>query len=207
MFSGIIKSVGTVVALERHDDIYRIKVDAPLFSQGARRFVVGDSIAISGVCLTVLSPEGVELRPPFAFDIGTETVRRTNLAALDVGRRVNIEPSLCLGDSLDGHLVQGHVDCVAEVRAIAREGNTFRVELSLPAEIRALVAKKGAVTIDGVSLTVGEVEVDHFAVYVVPHTWQETTMQFYQVGTLVNLEADMIARYLERLLAVGRDQP
>lgn len=196
MFSGIVKGVGTVVAVERQPESFQIAVESSLFTEPQRVFGVGDSIAINGVCLTVVAPG----EPPFRFDISSETLRRTTLGQVAVGDTVNIEPSLRMGDSLDGHLVQGHIDCVTAVTAIAAEGNTYRVEFDIPAPIRRLLAPKGAITIDGVSLTVGEVGPERFSVYIVPHTWGATTMQSYAVGRAVNVEADMIARYLERLL-------
>lgn len=203
MFSGIVKGIGSVVEVERHEERYRIAVESPLFrdaSLAGRHFAVGDSIAINGVCLTVIEPEAGALQPPFRFDISSETLRRTTLGKVAVGTQLNIEPSLRMGDSLDGHLVQGHVDCVTAVTAIAEEGNTFRVEFALPETLKRLIAPKGSITLDGISLTVGEVGAAHFSVYIVPHTWKATTMHSYVVGDLVNVEADMIARYLERLL-------
>ena len=200
MFSGIVKGIGSVVGVERQQDRFQIAVESPVFVDPSRHFVVGDSIAINGVCLTVIEPERGVLQQPFCFDISSETLRRTTLARVEVGTKLNIEPSLRMGDSLDGHLVQGHIDCVTAVTSIAAEGNTFRVEFALPATLKRLIAPKGAITLDGISLTVGEVGAEHFSVYIVPHTWNATTMHGYAVGSLVNVAADMIARYLERLL-------
>ncbi len=200
MFSGIVKALGTIVEIERQAELSRVTIDSPLFRSGERVFGVGDSIAVSGVCLTVVTLDGRAPTAPFLFDVGSETLRKTTLSGAKPGQLVNLEPSLRMGDSLDGHLVQGHVDCVATVRSVVQEGNTFRVEIGLPAPLRPLVAPKGAITVDGVSLTVGEVGAESFSVYVVPHTWQVTTMQGYEAGTAVNLEGDMIARYLQRLL-------
>ena len=194
MFTGIIKHLGVLQSIALSGDAATISISSPFFSPSSQK--VGDSVAINGVCLTVTNVRDGQAE----FDLATETLRCSTLGELHVGAQLNLESSLKLGDSLDGHLVQGHVDAVGEVVSIAREDNTYRVELTLPQEIRALVAAKGSVTINGVSLTVGEAEESSFSVYVIPHTWQESNFKFLAVGERVNLEADCVARYVKRVL-------
>ncbi len=194
MFTGIIKHLGEVQSVALSDEAATIVFSSPFFSPTTQK--IGDSVAINGVCLTV-----TKLRDGQAeFDLATETLRCSTLGELIVGAQVNLESSLKLGDSLDGHLVQGHVDAVGEVLSVVREDNTHRLEVTLPQEIRPLVAAKGSVTINGVSLTVGEASDNSFSVYVIPHTWEETNFKFLAVGERVNLEADCVARYVKRVL-------
>jgi riboflavin synthase len=197
MFSGIIRSVGRV--LEQTD------------LGGDRRWVVGfgdaavgplaigGSIAVSGVCLTV-----VDARPDrFAVDVSSETLRVTTFGTLGVGARVNLEPPLKIGDPLDGHLVSGHVDGVGEVVDLAPAARSTTVRIRLPGELSRYVAQKGSVAVDGVSLTVNRVRDDTFDVNVIPHTQAVTVIGEYRRGAAVNIEVDIIARYLERLGSAG----
>lgn len=196
MFSGIIREMGTVVHLETGDEKAVLGIKAPMFAaDSADPFGLGDSVAISGVCLTV-----VKLADGSAwFDLASETRRKTTLGLLEPGSIVNLERSLRFGERLDGHLVQGHVEAVGEVLSREDEGNTFRFLFSLPPAVAPYVAPKGSICIDGVSLTVGEVSSESFAVYIIPHTMKMTTFDKYRQGTKVNLESDCIARYLEQL--------
>lgn len=203
MFSGIVQERGRVV-----DEVTSIlRVRAKLFGRQERALGVGDSISVSGVCLTIR-----ELSYDIAtFDLATETRRKTILGGLRAGDNVNLEPGLRLGESLDGHLVLGHVDTVCEVLSVADEGeNTKRVTLSLPEETARYIVQKGSVALDGVSLTVGEVSKNSFAVYLIPYTLSVTTLQDLHSGRRLNLEADCVARYLEKLAlpyARAEDKP
>ena len=198
MFTGIVLDVGQVAAREVRG------VDARLVIATTKLdltdTVVGDSISVQGVCLTVVS-----LTPDsFAADVSHETLSLTTLGELNAGSSVNLEPALRAGDRLGGHLVSGHVDGVAHVSATSLDGDSLRVRVTVPSELARYIARKGSVTIDGVSLTVNEVEGATFGVNLIPHTQAVTTLGRLQAGTRVNLEVDQMARYAERLLGAER---
>ena len=195
MFTGIVQDIGRVVSREmRGVDARLVIATKQLDLKGT---VVGDSISVQGVCLTVTSLDGES----FSADVSHETLSLTTLGALDAGSPVNLEPALRAGDRLGGHLVSGHVDGVAHVAATGRDGDSLRVTVTVPAELARYIARKGSVTVDGVSLTVNEVEGATFGVNLIPHTQAVTTLGRLQAGTRVNLEVDQMARYAERLLA------
>jgi len=158
---------------------------------------IGDSISVQGVCLTVTSLTG----DSFSADVSHETLSLTTLGQLEVGSAVNLEPALRAGDRLGGHLVSGHVDGVAHVASTGRDGDSLRVQVTVPGDLARYIAKKGSVTLDGVSLTVNEVEGSTFGVNLIPHTQLVTTLGQLQPGTRLNLEVDQMARYVERLVA------
>ena len=162
-----------------------------------REWPIGASIAVNGVCLTAIELDAQS----FVADLSVETLRVTTFGELAAGAPVNLEPALRLGDSLDGHLVSGHVDGIGRVTALATEGRGQRLEIAVPADLSRYVARKGSVAVDGVSLTVNGVGTNSFDVMIVPHTQSATIIQHYEVGTAVNIEVDIVARYLERLLA------
>jgi len=174
----------------------RLRVTVP--DDLAARLSVGASLAVAGVCLTVVEPieDGTAL-----FEVSPETLRRTTLSELRLGSEVNLEPALRLGDALGGHWVQGHVDGVGEVVSIAPLGEHREVRFNLPEDLRASVVEKGSITVDGVSLTVVDAFDDGFTVPVIPHTCEVTTLGTRQPGDEVNLEVDVTAKYVERLLA------
>ena len=192
MFTGIIRSKGRLLAAEIRVGGGRLLVDAPELPVRA-----GDSVAVEGVCLTVTEAEGGRLR----FDLAVETLSRTTLGELPVGRPLNLEPSLRLEDALDGHLMMGHVDAVATVRAREPEGDGERLTLDLPQELTHLVAYKGSLAVNGVSLTVAGLDGQAASFALVPFTLEETTLSLLQPGQRVNVEADPIARYVARLLS------
>lgn len=191
MFTGIVRELGRVVS--RRDD-GRLEVDAPAT---AAVTAVGDSVAIDGVCLTAIAVSGTRL----AFDAVPETLRRSALGRLSAGDPVNVEPALRAGEPLGGHLVQGHVDAVGTVRSVEQEGEGARVWFDAPAAVVRLCVEKGSVTVAGVSLTVAALDDDGFEVALVPHTLAATTLGALAPGDEVNLEADVLAKYVERLLA------
>ncbi|OFW60585.1 MAG: riboflavin synthase subunit alpha [Actinobacteria bacterium RBG_16_64_13] len=198
MFTGLVEEVGVVRRMERRGEGGRLSVQAQVVLEGAK---LGDSIAVSGACLTV-----VDLRQGgFTVDCMPETLRQTTLGSAAGGDRVNLERSLAVGGRMGGHLVLGHVDAVAEVLAVERAGAAWGVRFSLPAEIRACIAPKGSVAIDGISLTVIGVDEDGFEVGIIPHTLKETTLGWVQAGLRVNVEADVLARYVQRALDVRRE--
>src|SRR5256885_1071135 len=172
----------------------RLTIEGPETARGVQ---LGDSVAIDGVCLTVVACDDEAL----SFDAVPETLGRTALAALEEGSKVNVEPALRAGDALGGHYVQGHVDGVGAVRSVEPEGEGARVWLDAPSEILRYAVEKGSVTVDGVSLTVAELDDGGFAVALVPHTLAATTLGALERGRPVNLEADVLAKYVERLVA------
>lgn len=197
MFTGIVRERGAVVAVHGGEDGIRLEVEAPFSAAGA---AVGDSIALDGVCLTVVERDGSRL----AFEAVPETLRRTALGRLEAGDEVNVEPALRAGDPLGGHLVQGHVDGVGRVRSVELEGDGRRVWIDAPEAVLRYCVEKGSIALAGVSLTVAAVDADGFAVALVPHTLAATTLGALAPGDEVNLEVDVLAKYVERLLAQAR---
>ncbi|WP_285113950.1 riboflavin synthase [Leifsonia sp. fls2-241-R2A-40a] len=199
MFTGIIEELGEVTAVERTDDAARITVRGPLAVSDARH---GDSISVSGVCLTVIDKDA----EGFTADVMAETLAMSTLDGVQPGRRVNLERAAQVGDRLGGHIVQGHIDGTSTILAIT-DGSAWRVvRLSLDPEHAPLVARKGSIAIDGVSLTVSEVgggrEDGWFEVSLIPETLAATTLGDRAVGDRVNIETDILARHVERMLAL-----
>jgi riboflavin synthase len=195
MFAGIVSAVGRIVSSEPHGDGLRLRIHAE--ELGLEDVKVGDSIALAGICHTVVARSGV------AFDVDTSKATLAVTAGLEAGREVNLEKSLRLADRIDGHLVSGHVDGVGTVTAFDELGGSARLEIEAPAELARYIARKGSIAVDGVSLTVNAVDGARFEINVIPHTRAVTTLGNLAVGTRVNLEVDMIARYVERLAAFG----
>ena len=196
MFTGIVRERGRVVAVEADGQGARLRLAAP---GAAAQAALGDSVAIAGVCLTVVAVDGDEL----AFDAVAETLQRSSLGRLRAGDPVNVEPALRVGEPLGGHYVQGHVDGVGRVRALALEGESVRMFFDAPSEVLRYCVEKGSVAVEGVSLTITEVDRRGFGVALVPHTLAETTLGSLEPGAEVNLEADVLAKYVERLVARG----
>jgi riboflavin synthase len=198
MFTGLIEGMGRVIEVEprRGSSGYAIEPDRPM-----EGLAEGESIAVDGVCLTVAGLRG----NGFLMDAIAETLSRTTLGELAPGSRVNLERALRLGDRLGGHLVQGHVDGTAAVTEIRRDGDDHRVRIDLPAELERLVAFKGSIALAGVSLTVSELGPSWFEVALIPVTLAVTTLGALRVGTRLNVEVDLLARYLERLAGQDRD--
>lgn len=194
MFTGIIQAVGSIAQIEKKggDAWLRINADALEMNDVQR----GDSIAVSGVCLTVTEHSA----SGFTADVSGETLMRTTLGNLNTGSRVNLEKALLPTSRMGGHLVSGHVDAVADVLERRAEARSVRFRIQAPATLARYIAGKGSVCLDGVSLTVNKVEGPLFEVNIVPHTLQSTTLSEFQPGCRVNLEVDLIARYLERLM-------
>src|SRR5262245_21084159 len=193
MFTGIVQSVGRVRTLNPRGGDVEMVFEAP--GLGLDRVAIGDSIAVSGCCLTVTRLDG----DAFAADVSRETLDVTTLGEWRVGDPVNLEKALCAGQPLGGHYVSGHVDAVAVIAGLSDDGRSTRVQFDLPVALARYVARKGSVAIDGVSLTVNEVAGARFGVNLIPHTLTVTTLGRHRVGARVNVEVDMIARYLERL--------
>jgi riboflavin synthase len=193
MFTGIVREVGRVVAVEGGPEGQTLVVRAPETAAGT---AVGDSVAIGGVCLTAESVDGDRIR----FHAVAETLRRTSLGRLAEGADVNVEPALRAGEPLGGHYVQGHVDGLGAIGSVEAEGEGLRVVVEAPPEILRYCVEKGSITVDGVSLTVAELLEDAFAVALVPHTLAATTLAALEPGDGLNLEADVLAKYVARLL-------
>ena len=193
MFTGIIQDLGRVAAREARGVDGRLTIATQRLDLS--RVSIGDSICVQGVCLTVTSLDG----SAFTADVSHETLSLTTLGELQTGAPVNLEPSLRAGDPLGGHLVSGHVDGVAEVKVANRDGDSLRVTIAAPRALARYIARKGSVTVDGVSLTVNEVSGETFGVNLIPHTQAVTTLGGLRAGARVNLEIDTVARYVERL--------
>ena len=195
MFTGIVQDVGQVKTLEAVGGDTRITVAAQRLD--LRTVNVGDSICVQGCCVTVIAREGAV----FQADLSRETLSLTTLGALRPGTPVNLEPALRAGDPLGGHLVSGHVDGIATVSARSADARSVRLQFDAPADLARYIARKGSVAVDGVSLTVNDVDGTAFGVNLIPHTLAVTTLGALEVGSSVNLEVDPIARYVERLMA------
>jgi riboflavin synthase len=193
MFTGIIRERGRVAAVEQGGGNVRLRLEAPLT---AAQVAIGDSVAVNGVCLTAVTVEDGAL----AFDAVPETLRRSSLGRLEPGDEVNVEPALRVGDPLGGHYVQGHVDGVGRIRSADPVGDDVIMWVDAAPELLRYLVEKGSVTVEGVALTVTEVDEQGFAVALVPHTLAETTLASLAAGDAVNLEVDVLAKYVERLL-------
>jgi riboflavin synthase len=194
MFTGIVESLGKVRRIIRSGEDATIVVDCADMDLGAA--AIGDSIAVNGVCLTAVALG----RDEFSADVSAETLSRTTLKELGPGDAVNLEQALLPTTRLGGHLVSGHVDGVGRIVSRHDDGRSVRFDIEAPARLGRYIAEKGSVCVDGVSLTVNAVEGARFAVNIVPHTGQRTTFGMYRIGDRVNIEVDILARYLERLL-------
>ena len=193
MFTGIVRELGRVVSAETDGGGLALVVEAP---ETAGALAVGDSISIDGVCLTAETVTNGRV----SLHAVPESLARSTLGSLAAGDRVNVEPPLRAGDPLGGHYVQGHVDAVARVRSVEQEGDGLRVSFEAPREILRYLVEKGSVTVDGVSLTVAELSEEAFAVALVPHTLAATTLATLEPAQRVNVEVDVLAKYVERLL-------
>lgn len=194
MFTGIIQAVGKIEKIEQKAGDSRFKINVGELDMDD--VALGDSIACNGVCLTAVE----FTRDYYIADVSAESLKLTTLGQIEVGAAVNLEKALTPTTRLGGHLVSGHVDGIGEVVAIKNEARSVQYEVRVPAELSKYIAKKGSITVDGVSLTVNEIGNNSFNLNLVPHTLQQTTAKQYQVGSRVNLEVDLLARYLERLL-------
>jgi riboflavin synthase len=194
VFTGIVRELGVVDTASGGGDGARLRIAAPKTAAAAR---LGDSVAVNGVCLTVVSVEDGSL----SFDAVPETLSRTTLGRLTAGERVNVEPALRAGEPLGGHIVQGHVDGVGRIRAVDPEGAGARIEVEPPPELLRYCVEKGSITVEGVSLTIAALTDATLAIALVPHTLSVTTLGGKAMGDDVNLEVDVLAKHVERLLA------
>ncbi|NVE94911.1 riboflavin synthase [Altererythrobacter lutimaris] len=204
MFTGIVTAIGTISKVEQRGDL-RLRIAAPL---DPSKIAIGASIACSGVCLTVVERGGTAGDAWFDVDVSAETTSRTVPAMWAEGAKLNIEPSLRVGDEIGGHIVTGHVDAVGEVIAAVPEGDSWRIVIRAPREIAPFIAAKGSITVNGVSLTVNSVEDQadgacDFGLNIIPHTGEVTTLGELKAGDHVNLEIDVLARYLKRMQSLA----
>ncbi|WP_406380001.1 riboflavin synthase [Streptomyces sp. NBC_01618] len=200
MFTGIVEELGEVTAVEKLDDASRFRLRGPVVTEGAKH---GDSIAVNGVCLTVVDLGEGE----FTADVMAETLNRSSLGALETGSRVNLERPMAVGGRLGGHIVQGHVDGTGRIVERTISENWEIVKISLPADLTRYVVEKGSITVDGVSLTVVDAGPDYFTISLIPTTLALTTLGIKEPGDPVNLEVDVIAKYVERLLGDTAREP
>ena len=194
MFTGIIVATGRVSSILDKGGDLELGIEAGALDLA--RVVLGDSVSVQGACLTVTRLAA----GAFFADVSRETMAKTTLGTLAPGSRVNLEPSLRAGDALGGHMVSGHVDAVGTLTAAHRDARSWRMQFELPASLMRFVAPKGSICIDGISLTVNEVAERRFDVNIIPHTYEVTTLGEHAVGSGVNIEIDVIARYLDRLM-------
>jgi riboflavin synthase len=196
MFTGIIQAIGQVRAVEPREGDCRLQVHLGQLSP--ERLAPGASLAVNGVCLTIAERVGAMV----SLDVSRETLIVTTLGNIEPGAHVNLEPALTLNDPLGGHLVSGHVDGMGEVMTMQPDARSTRIWIRIPGSLVRFVAQKGSVCVDGVSLTVNEITGEEFGINVVPHTIERTIMGRYAIGTSVNIEVDLIARYLDRLVQI-----
>lgn len=193
MFTGIITDIGTVLNVDDTRGDKRFEIGT---SWDMTHVPMGASIACSGCCLTVIS----KTHHSFSVDVSAESLSKTNLGSWGKGTKINLESSLKFGDELGGHLVSGHVDGLATMVSIMPDGDSYRLKIRAPENLKQFVAQKGSIALNGISLTVNEVEDDIFGINIIPHTWQVTTMGQAKVGDRINMEVDMLARYVARIL-------
>lgn len=199
MFTGIIEEIGTIKSIRSLGKAMRIVVEGSVVLDDLK---IDDSVSISGVCQTVVAING----KTFEVEAVEETLRKTNFSTMRAGTKVNLERAMQLGSRLGGHLVQGHVDCVRKILSIKPETTGKLLNISFPDEFASLLVNTGSVCIDGVSLTIARLEKSSFTVSIIPHTWSKTTLGLLKSGSVVNLEFDIIGKYIERMLVSGKQQ-
>lgn len=199
MFTGIIEELGIIASLEKRADGAKIKISAKTVCQGTNE---GDSISVNGVCLTAL-----EITPSsFTADVSGETLDKSTIGNLKSGSRVNLERAVTPETRLGGHIVQGHVDARGKFLGAKQDGDFWTVKIGFPREIGQYLVYKGSISVEGISLTIAELKDNYFEIAVIPKTWELTNLSTLRVGDSVNLEADVIAKYVERILLYGKTQ-
>ena len=196
MFTGLVEEIGRVLSLKKSFQSAVLKVGCQKITEDIK---IGDSISVNGVCLTVVSFG----KDSVIFDVSGETLRRSNIGILKTNDFVNLERALRFSDRLGGHILQGHVDTTTKVVGIKREGTGFLFSFKLPPAYRHMIVEKGSIGIDGISLTIATLFADTFSVAVIPHTYENTTLKFRKPGDIVNLEFDIIGKYVERMCKYG----
>jgi riboflavin synthase len=199
MFTGIIEELGKIASLEKSANGARIKISAKIVTENTAE---GDSIAVNGVCLTALDVK----KDSFSADVSAETLQKSTLSRLKTGGRVNLERAVTPQTRLGGHIVQGHVDSRGKFISATQNGDFWTVRIGFPKEIGQYLVYKGSISVEGISLTIAELKDDYFEIAVIPKTWELTNLSTLKSGDEVNLEADVIAKYVERILLYGRTQ-
>lgn len=205
MFTGIISDIGTIIKADLapgSDALFEIESHYDVAS-----LAMGASVSHQGVCLTLIGFHATPTGSQWRVQVSKESLDLTTASAWRVGTQLNLERALKMGDELGGHMVSGHVDGIGEIVAIARENESHRVSIRVPASLAKYVSPKGSIAIDGISLTVNEVDGEVFGINVIPHTWDVTTLGQIKIGTPINLEADQMARYVDRILSYRTDLP
>jgi riboflavin synthase len=199
MFTGIIEELGEISSLEKHAKGARIRISAKSVTTGANE---GDSIAVNGVCLTAL-----DITPnSFVADVSQETLNRSTIGELKIGSKINLERAVTPSTRLGGHIVQGHVDGRGEFLQAIREGDFWTVRVGFPKELGQYLVYKGSISVEGISLTIANLADDYFEIAVIPKTWELTNLSILKKGDAVNLEVDVIAKYVERIMLYGRNE-
>lgn len=198
MFTGLVEALGTVVSLETRGGQARLKLDAPF----ADELALGDSVAVNGCCLTA-----ADLSDGVSFDLLAQTLRVTSLGSLTAGSKVNLERAMRMGDRFGGHFVQGHVDATGIITRLEPSGQDHILGVSIPPHIQKLCVEKGSISIDGISLTLAELHETEAVFWITPHTWEHTHLHAAITGQAVNLEADMLAKHVEKLLESRQGRP
>lgn len=193
MFTGLIIEMGEIVSIRRRGSAAILSLKSKKVAPNSE---VGDSVSVNGVCLTVINKVGDEI----SFDLSEETLRSTNLGGLKIGERVNLEPSLTPESKIGGHFVTGHVDAVGKIRKKTKMGNMLKFEIEVPKNLKDFLVKKGSIAVDGISLTIVDILTDSFTVLIIPHTAKITTLGFKNIGDSVNLEADILGKYVVKFL-------
>jgi riboflavin synthase len=197
MFTGIIEETGSVAAIEKHGSGAKMKIAARIVTQDSRE---GDSIAVNGVCLTAIDIKS----DGFSADVSVETLDKSTLGALKIGSVVNLERAATLSTRMGGHIVQGHVDARGRFVSAVRSGDFWTVRIRFPKEMAKYLVYKGSVAVEGISLTIADLQPDHFDIAVIPKTWELTNFSRLKPGDAVNLEADIIGKYVERIMLYGK---
>lgn len=200
MFTGIVEAKGTVVSFEEKQSAWLLKIDAPNFI--AESLAIGDSLACNGCCLTVVEKDANIV----SFELLEETIRLTSFEGISAGSQINLERPLAAGARLGGHFVSGHVDVRSEVEVFEQRGKNFYLRVAVPAEFSQYTVYKGSIAIDGISLTIAEAEQGYLAVWLIPHTLEVTNLSECKVGKFVNLEFDLLAKYVEKIALGNRDK-
>ena len=196
MFTGLIKNIGKISAIDKSQGDLRLEIETDMNLKAVQ---IGASICCSGCCLTVVEKS----EDSFSVDVSAETLSKTILGSWQLKTRINLEPSLKVGDEMGGHFVSGHVDATTKILSIEPDGASRRIEIAIPDNLKKYIAAKGSITINGISLTINDIDDTSFDVNIIPHTWDNTTLSDSNIGDDVNIEIDMLARYVARMIEVN----
>jgi len=199
MFTGIIKSIGTITNIQRNDDLIEVTIENNLNSEKLNK---GESVNVDGICSTIVAHETNQLK----FQYMPETIKKTSISSWKKGTKVNLEPSLSVKDAISGHFVMGHIDTTGKIRTITKSGNTKELKIGYPKEFRKFIALKGSISVNGISLTVSVLKENTFTIALIPHTLENTTLETKKEGDVINIEIDILSRYLKQLFDARDEQ-